>query len=80
VEVPFHLATTMFILNFLNFTQNGQLGDGTKSTRSTPVPISFNENKNISRVAVRIDHTLFVKQGRLYSFGFNDVATLFLIF
>jgi hypothetical protein len=42
------------------------------------VSLSF-ENKNITKIAPRVYHSLLIKDGRPYSWGFNNVKKTFKI-
>jgi hypothetical protein len=55
--------------------KEGQLGDGSFVDRTPPVQIS----ENVTRIEARYLHSAVIKNGNLYTFGFNSVLFSFLI-
>jgi alpha-tubulin suppressor-like RCC1 family protein len=50
------------------------LGDGSFVDRTTPVQIS----ENVTRIEARLLHSAILRNGQLYTFGYNSVCLLFL--
>ncbi len=53
----------------------GQLGDGTTTTRLTPVPVS-GMGSGVTAIAAGTFHTLAVQNGKLWAWGSNDSGEL----
>jgi alpha-tubulin suppressor-like RCC1 family protein len=64
------------VIRFFKSHQYGQLGDGTTIDRSTVAQISGSFT-NISLLFSRFQQTLFIKDSKLYTYGFNNVFFFF---
>jgi alpha-tubulin suppressor-like RCC1 family protein len=55
----------------------GQLGDGTKTARTSPVQVSVLTNNDIIAVAALYSHSMALKNdGTVWAWGFNDLGKL----